>query len=459
MTEPLAQAQLNSTEPMPRLRRVLTLWDLIFYGIVLIMPIAPVPMFGVAQVLSQGHFVTTILIAMIAMMLTAVSYGRMATLYPSAGSAYTYVGRGLNPHLGFLTGWAMFLDYLIQPLLNGIYGAVTIQRFFPFVPYAVLAAIFIGTMTLLNLRGIRTTARANIILLTIMSTVIVVFMILAVRYLFHLERWHGVFSFQPFYDPKTFNPRMMWTATSYAALTYIGFDGVTTLAEEVENPKRNVMLATVSVCLFTGIVGGLEVYLGQRVWPDYRSFPNVDTAFMDVTRRVGGPLLFQALGIVLILACVGAGLTGQVGAARLLFGMGRDNVVPRKIFAYLDPKWNTPTRNIWLIGIVAYIGALFINYEQAGEILNFGAFLAFMGVNLAAFWQFAIVQQPGRKRRWLADIVIPLSGFVFCLWIWLGLRLPAKIVGGVWFMAGFVYCAIRTRGFRNRPIMIDFSDS
>jgi amino acid transporter len=292
-----------------------------------------------------------------------------------------------------------------------------------------------------------------------MSTVIVVFMILAVRYLFHLERWHGVFSFQPFYDPKTFNPRMMWTATSYAALTYIGFDGVTTLAEEVENPKRNVMLATVSVCLFTGIVGGLEVYLGQRVWPDYRSFPNVDTAFMDVTRRVGGPLLFQALGIVLILACVGAGLTGQVGAARLLFGMGRDNVVPRKIFAYLDPKWNTPTRNIWLIGIVAYIGALFINYEQAGEILNFGAFLAFMGVNLAAFWQFAIVQQPGRKRRWLADIVIPLSGFVFCLWIWLGLRLPAKIVGGVWFMAGFVYCAIRTRGFRNRPIMIDFSDS
>jgi len=444
---------------VPRLRRVLTLWDLIFYGIVLIMPIAPVPMFGIAQVLSQGHFVTTILIAMIAMMLTAVSYGRMATLYPTAGSAYTYVGRGLNPHLGFLTGWAMFLDYLIQPLLNGIYGALTIQRFFPFVPYAALAAVFVGMMTLLNLRGIRATARANILLLTIMCVVIGVFMVLAVRYLFHLQGWPGIFSVQPFYDPRTFSLRTIWTATSYAALTYIGFDGVTTLAEDVENPKRNVMLATVSVCLFTGIVGGLEVYLGQRVWPDFSSFRNSETAFMDVTRRVGGPLLFQALGIVLILATVGAGLTGQVGAARLLFGMGRDDVLPRKLFAYLDPKRNTPTRNIWLIGIVAYIGTLFITYEQAGEILNFGAFLAFMGVNLATFSLFAVVQQAGRKRRWFADVVMPLSGFVFCLWIWLGLRMPAKIVGGIWFMGGFVYCAVKTRGFRSRPIMIDFSES
>jgi putrescine importer len=459
MTEPSTGPQSGTATPVPRLRRVLTLWDLIFYGIVLIMPIAPVPMFGVAQVLSQGHFVTTILIAMVAMMLTAVSYGRMATLFPNAGSAYTYVGRGLNPHLGFLAGWAMFLDYLIQPLLNGIYGALTIQRFFPFIPYAMLAAAFVGIMTLLNLRGIRATANANIVLLVIMCAVIGVFMVLAVQYLFRLQGWHGVFSFQPFYDPRTFNPRMIWTATSYAALTYIGFDGVTTLAEDVKNPKRNVMLATVSVCLFTGIVGGIEVYLGQRVWPDFKSFPQVETAFMDVAHLVGGAALFQALGIVLIVASVGSGLTGQVGAARLLFGMGRDNVLPRKLFAYLDPKHNTPTRNIWLIGIMAYIGTLFISYEQAGEILNFGAFLAFMGVNLATFWQFGIVQRPGRKRRWLTDIVVPLLGFVFCLWIWLGLKLPSKIVGGVWLFAGFIYCIIKTRGFRDRPIMVDFSET
>jgi amino acid transporter len=438
---------------------VLTLWDLIFYGIVLIMPIAPVPMFGIAQQLSRGHFVTTILIAMVAMIFTAISYGRMAALYPTAGSAYTYVGRGLNPHLGFLTGWAMFLDYLIQPLLTGIFVALTVKRFIPHVPYAVLAAVFVGIMTFLNLRGIRATARANVVLLTIMSTVIVAFMLLAVRYLFHLEGWGGIFSFQPFYNPKTFDARTIWTATSYAALTYIGFDGVTTLAEDVENPKRNVMLATVSVCLFTGIVGGVEVYLGQRIWPDYSTFPNLETAFMDVTRRVGGPTLFQALGVVLILACVGAGMTGQVGAARLLFGMGRDNALPRRFFAYLDPKFNTPTRNIWLIGIVAYIGTLLISFEEAGEILNFGAFLAFMGVNLATFWQFTIVPRSGRKRRLFSDSVMPLLGFLFCLWIWLGLKTPAKIVGGIWLLVGLTYSAIKTRGFRTQPVMIDLSES
>jgi amino acid transporter len=134
----------------------------------------------------------------------------------------------------------MFLDYLIQPLMNGVYGALTIQRFFPFIPYAILAAVFVAMMTLLNLRGIRATAYANIVLVTIMCLVIVIFMVLAVRYLLHLQGWHGVFSIQPFYDPRTFDARLIWTATSYAALTYIGFDGVTTLAEDVKNPKRNM---------------------------------------------------------------------------------------------------------------------------------------------------------------------------------------------------------------------------
>jgi amino acid transporter len=146
---------------VPRLHRVLTLWDLIFYGIVLIMPIAPVSMFGVAQQLSRGHFVTTILIAMLAMLFTAISYGRMATLYSTAGSAYTYVGRGLNPHLGFLTGWAMLLGYLIQPLLNGILVALTVKRFLPQILYFVLAATFVGLMTFMNLRGIRTNAERS----------------------------------------------------------------------------------------------------------------------------------------------------------------------------------------------------------------------------------------------------------------------------------------------------------
>jgi amino acid transporter len=423
------------------------------------MPIPAVPLFGIAQKLSNGHTVTTLLVAMLAMLMTAFSYGRMAALYPLAGSAYTYVGRGLHPHLGFLAGWAMFLDYLIIPLICTTYGALTVQRLLPQVPYAVLAAGFAGAMTALNLRGIRTTTRTNIVLLTAMCLVIGVFIVLAIRFLFLHEGWSGLFSYEPFYNPETFDFHALRTATSLAALTYIGFDGVTTLAEDVHNPKRNVLLATVLVCLFTGCFSGLQIYLAQRVWPDWQSFPNLETAFMDVAARVGGPMLFQALAFILILANLGSGLSGQVGAARLLFGMGRDNVLPRKVFAYLDPRRNSPAYNIALVGVLAFVGSQVLSYELAAEMLNFGAFLAFMGVNLAALRQYYWVGVAGRRRGFLKDALMPAVGFLFCLGIWLSLPAPAKIGGAVWFAIGLAYDAAKTRGFRTKPVMIDFRDS
>src|SRR5207237_2904066 len=155
MAEPTTGIQSRGAAT-PRLKRVVTVWDLVFYGIVLVQPIAPVPLYGVDEKLSDGHFVTIILIALLAMLITAVSYGRMAALYPSAGSAYTYVGKGLNPHLGFLAGWAMFLDYLLQPLINTVWMSTALhERYLPQVPFMAWAAIIAGIITLLNLRGIR----------------------------------------------------------------------------------------------------------------------------------------------------------------------------------------------------------------------------------------------------------------------------------------------------------------
>src|SRR5712691_2487139 len=226
MAGPSAEVGPSSGAATPHLRRVLKLSDLIFYGIVLIQPIAPVPLFGVAQDLSQGHFVTTILIAMFAMLITAVSYGRMAALYPAAGSAYTYVGRGLNPHLGFLAGWAMILDYVLQPLINTVWISTALhERYVPQVPFIAWAAIIAGIITLLNLRGIRSSARANKVLLFFMFIVIGFLIVLDVSYLFHWQRWGGLFSIQPFYDPRTFNSHRIWMAPSFSALTYIGFAG------------------------------------------------------------------------------------------------------------------------------------------------------------------------------------------------------------------------------------------
>jgi putrescine importer len=450
---------LNSTQPATtaKLDRVLTLRDLILYGIVLIMPIAPIPLFGVVQELSHGHAVTTILIAMIAMVLTAFSYGRMAALYPSAGSAYAYVGRGLNLHLGFLAGWAMLLDYLLVPLICTIYSALILQRLVPHVPYAAWAALFAAAITIINLRGIRAAANANLIMMIVMVAVVLAFFALATRWLFLQQGWGGLISSRPFYDPANFNWKSIATGTSVAALTYGGFDGVSTLSEDVENPRRNILIATVFVCLFTGIFGGLQIYLAQRIMPDFRALQNVETAFMDVTRIVGGPLLFGAVAAILIVANLGAGLSAQAGISRLLFSMGRDKVLPSRVFAHLDSKRNTPIYSILLVGIFAFVGAILINYERAAELINFGAFLAFMGVNAAVVRQFYFLRGSG-TRRLLTDALLPAAGFIFCFIIWLNLPATAKLLGAAWFAAGLLYDVIKTRGFRTAPVMASFEE-
>jgi amino acid transporter len=442
------------TDP-PRLRRVLSLWDLIFYGIVAVTPSAPATVFGLAEVKSGGYVVVTILAAMVAMVLTAISYGRMAALYPSAGSAYSYVSRGIHPVLGFFTGWAMLLDYLFIPLFCVIYGTLSLQRFVPSLPFAVGTLLFAGGITLLNLKGIRSTAHANEALLLFMFFILGCFIVLAIKYLVVRQGISGLFSTTPFYDPGTFKMRSIASATSFAALTYLGFDAVTTLAEDVKNPRRNVLLAAVSVCLFTGLFGGLLVYLAHLAWPDYRTYANVDTAFIDVTGRIGGVVLLKAMAFMLVVANIGAGLTGQVGAARLMFGMGRENVIPRRIFARLHPVRNTPDFNIVLLGLLAFVGAQFMSYELTAELLNFGAFLGFMGVNLAVIWKLWVHPSDQHAKNFLLDLVLPALGFLFCAVIWIGLGNPAKIAGSIWLLVGLVVLATHTRWFREPLIMSD----
>ncbi len=442
----------------PRLKRVLGLWDLVYYGLLLTSPIAVVPMFGVAQVLSRGHAIITILAAMVAMTATAVSFGRMATVFPSAGSVYTYASRAFNPMVGFIVGWAMFLEYLFQPLQNSLYAALTIQRLVPHVPFALLSALAVGFMTILCWFGIRTTALANQILLAMMAVVMVAFIGAAVWYIFRHDHLVGLIAMQPVYDPRTFSVRAIALGTALAATTFIGFDGVSILAEEVENPQRNVLLASVLVCVFTGVLAAFEVYLAVRVWPDYRTLANQETAFMDVANVVGGYKLFAGFGAVLLISSLAAGLAGLLGAARLLYSMGRDNLIPRRVFGHLDGHRKNPSYNVLIVGGVAYLGSLTMGWERSIEILNFGALMAFMAVNLAAVRHFGFSPGMAEKRRVLLDVVIPSLGFAFCLVIFLGLQNSTLIAGAIWVIAGAIYAVFKTR-VSGRPIVIDFSES
>jgi putrescine importer len=467
-----------SAAPAPvRLRRTLTLWDLILYGVIVIQPVAPMSVFGVLSDRGRGHVVTAILIAMVAMLFTAISYGRMARVYPSAGSAFTYVAQEINPALGFVTGWSMVMDYMLNPLICTVWCAGQAAQFAPAVPAWAWKIFFVIVFTLLNIRGIKTSARMNTGMALLMGMVVVAIFVAAARFILGVPH-DALYYSRPFYDPQTFTFGGLFGCTSIAVLTYIGFDGISTLSEEAENPRRNILLATVLTCLVIGILSAMEVYAAQLIWPASQPFPDVNTAYAHVAGRAWKPL-FPIVGFTLLLANFGSGFGAQIGAARLLYGMGRSNALPKSFFGAVSAKHRIPRNNVFLVGAVALIGAFILEavagyqtyglgtqglswdtfnkimnggeaYGLGAEMLNFGALIAFMGVNLAAFVHYFV---RGSEKK-LTNFLPPIAGFFICLLLWLNLSRPAKIVGTIWMVAGIIFGAVKTRGFRGN--LIDF---
>jgi amino acid transporter len=438
--------------PPTGLRRTLGLWDLILYGVIVIQPTAPMSVYGVLSNRSRGHVVTTILIAMVAMLFTAISYGRMARAYPSAGSAFTYVGREINPALGYITGWSMVMDYMLNPLICIVWIGQQAHVFAPALPYWAWATVVALLFTTLNIQGVRTSARMNAGLAAGMGVVIAIFFACAVRYIFgHPHVGVGFFT-RPFYDPATFAPGAVLGGTSIAVLTYIGFDGISTLSEEAENPRRNILLATVLTCVAIGILSAFEVYAAQLVWPASQPFPDETTAFVSAAGRAWGPL-FAIVGVTLVVANFGSGMGAQLGAARLLFGMGRSNALPKSFFGAIDAKHRVPRNGVVFVGVVSLLGAFLLNYDLGAQMLNFGALIAFMGVNAAALIRYYVRQ----KDKKLRNLIPPALGFAVCLLLWLNLGRTAQIAGSIWMAAGIAFGAWKTRGFRAELVDFDFA--
>jgi len=240
-------------------------------------------------------------------------------------------------------------------------------------------------------------------------------------------------------------------------LTYIGFDGISTLSEEAENPRRNILLATVLTCLVIGILSALEVYAAQLIWPASQPYPNVDTAFTFVAGRAWQPL-FAVVGFTLVVANFGSGMGAQLGAARLLYGMGRSNALPKTFFGAVDPKRHVPRNNVVFVGALALAGAFLLpavageatGYELGANLLNFGALIALMGVNAAAFVRYYLREE----KKKLVNLVPPILGFFICFLLWWNLSTKARIFGALWMFVGIAFGAWKTRGFRGS--LIDF---
>ncbi|MGH9325250.1 MAG: APC family permease [Terriglobia bacterium] len=455
MSEQDAPSSLEALGYKPQFKRVLRLRDLIIYGLVILTPTAPYPVYGIIEKVSLGHAALAYLVAMVAMLFTAASYGKMSAAFPAAGSTYTYAQRALNEHIGFLAGWSMMLDYFLIPLLSVIYSALIAARYVPQVPYLVWAIFFTIAITLVNLRGISMTARASNVMMVILGLSAILFVVLAVHFVTHAEGWGGLVVPRAIYNPTTFKLRPMMLGAGIATLSYIGFDAVSTLAEDVENPERNITIAIISVCIMQAVFCVVQVYLAEIVWPNYHTFPNVDTAILDIGKVMGGPWMMGWITFVLLVAGLASAMTGQAGASRLLFGMGRDGVISRRIFAYVDEKHSTPTRSIYVMGGITLVGAILIRFQLAVELLNFGAFVGFILVNLSVIRHYYLRRRQRSGVSFVTNLIFPALGALVCTYVWMSLSADAKLVGFIWLGAGVIYLAYLTKGFRNRPIKLE----
>jgi putrescine importer len=425
----------------------LSLRALVLFGLAFVGPTAPYTFFGVGAVPSRGHFALVYLIAMIAVSFTALSYGKMASAYPEAGSAYAYASKAIHPAVGYFAGWVMILDYILMPMLCVIIVGATSHKLVPAIPYNMWVVGTAAVITGINLAGIEMTSRATTIFSVVLAVSVVWFVSAAVWALTHGIGRATLFSIAPFYSPQSFSLRAVMSATPVAVLSFLGFDGISTLAEDAKDPQKNVGRATVLVCLIAGILFILQTYLGQLIWPDYRTFSPIETAFSDIGRLIGGPALAYLIALLVVAQAWASGITSQASASRLLFGMARDGKLPRTVFGYLHPDRRTPIYSIVLMGGIAMAGGLLLNLDKAAELVNFGACAGFMIVNLSVIGHYYVRL---RRNLW-TSLISPAIGFLICLWIWFSVSTLAMKVGALWTLVGVAYLGLQTwRGARQK---------
>ena len=323
------------------LKRSLSLTDLVVYGMIFMIPIAPFGVYGYVNAEAPGMVPLAYIIGMVAMLFTALSYGSMARAFPVAGSVYSYAQRGLNQHVGFIAGWLMLLDYLLIPPLLYVYAAMALNHLYPDIPKVGFILAFLVSATFVNLRGITFTARMNIIFLLAQLVVLGIFLFYAWNAL-HSGGGNGQLTLAPLYNPETFNFALLMQAVSIAVLSFLGFDAISTLAEEIKgDPGRSVGKAALITLLVMGVIFVVQTWIATDLAAGL-GFKSADTAFYEIAEIAAGSWLATLTAVATALAWgVAVAITSQAAVSRLLFGMARDGKLP-KVLAKVHPKHNTP---------------------------------------------------------------------------------------------------------------------
>jgi len=422
--------------------RHLGLTGLVLFGVAYMAPLIVLGTFGVVAQASHGATAGSYLLALAAMLFTAASYGRMAGLFPVAGSAYTYVSQAMDHRLGFMVGWAVTLDYLFLPMVVWLIGAAFLHDGFPTVPVPLFVLAFIVGTTAINVVGIRVAKSANAVLIALQLVVIALFVGLAVVF---VTGGHGAaFDAAPFVNSHS-GLLPIAAGAAIAAYSYLGFDAVTTLAEETIDARRVVPIAIWMTALIGGALFVLVSYVTQAAHPGY-GFTDVSAAANEIAGMIGGRWFKGVFLAGMVVTQIAGGIATQAAGARLIHAMARDGVLPRRLLGQMHPRFQTPTAAVLLTGVVGLL-ALGLTVESSTSFINFGAFTAFTAVNLSVI----AIAVKGARKGLFGWYLAPLIGACVDGWLLTQLERPALILGGCWLVLGLGVLTYLTRGFRQMP--------
>lgn len=438
------------------LNRTLGLPSLVLLGLAYMTPIIVLGIFGVIAEISSGASSSAYLFALVVMLFTAHSYGRMAVAYPTSGSAYTYVRRSIDSRAGFLVGWAVLLDYLFLPMVIWLIGGAYLQAQFPGVLPAVWILLFIVITSVINVLGIRVADRANFALMAFQVLVVAAFVALSIGTVVASEGAGGLISTGPFVGDGA-GLAGITAGAAVAAYSFLGFDAVTTFAEEAKDPKRTMPRAILLVALIGGAIFVLVSYTTQLVRPG-GVFDDAGSAAFDIALTIGGNVFGAIFLAGLVVAQFASGLSAQAAGSRLLYVMGRDGVLPKRIFGQLNERFRTPVGSLIVIGIVGLL-ALVLDITTSTSFINFGAFLAFTAVNISVIAYYLRRRKEGTHLNVFSYVVIPAVGAVVTIFLLTRLDANALTLGAIWLALGVIVLAIVTRGFRIPPPEASFDEA
>ena len=434
--------------PETHFKRVLGLPALVAFGLAYMVPLTVWTTYGVVTTSTEGHLPLAYLVTTVAMLFTAYSYGRMVVLQPIAGSAYAYASRAFGRPVGFMVGWALLLDYIFLPMINYLVIGLYMEDYFPSIGQPVWIVLTVLIVTGLNILGIRLLAGMNFAFVGAQFVFIVVFAVLAIGDITGEVEVQSLTA--PFVDSDT-DFGLVFAGAAILALSFLGFDAVSTLSEETDDPRRRIPKAILLCALVGGLVYIFQSYLGHLAFPDHAAFEDhQDVASADVMKGIGGDFLNSFFTAAYVAGAFACAMASQASVSRILFAMSRDGSLPRPLFARLHRTYRTPVTANLVVGLFG-LTALFISLATVSSMISFGALAAFSFVNLSVVKTYIVDQ----GRRTPADIfkygVLPFIGVAFTAYLWTQLPRLTFEIGGAWVVAGIVALLVITRGFQREP--------